>query len=80
MDEPARTVVALFITGMVGLGIIGVKFIIKDAMSKAYCICKHEFNEHYVTPYGFTNPKDTEKCRICGCLAFRKNEKDPRNK
>jgi hypothetical protein len=70
---------ALFITTVVGVFILGARYIILDSLSKAYCICDHEYNEHYVVPRGMINLMETEKCKVCGCRAYRKNDRDSRN-
>ena len=51
MDDTARTIAATFVTGMIGLGIIGIKAIIEDAAAdwgvehRCYCGCLMQ--DHY---------------------------------
>jgi len=61
---------------MVGLVIM---LIAGEINSKAYCICGHEFNQHYVYPRCMPNPMGTEKCTVCKCKSFVVNPKDKRN-
>jgi hypothetical protein len=66
---------AVFVTGMVGIGILGARWIIMDALYKEYCVCDHEFNQHFVAPRGIQLPEgwpDTEQCKVCMCRSYRK--------
>jgi hypothetical protein len=78
-DQTQTLVAAGFITALWGVGILGARYIILEALAKAYCACSHEFNQHYVVPYWMVNPEGSEKCKLCGCKAYNKNPKDERN-
>lgn len=56
---------------------------ILESVSKAYCDCSHEYNEHRVVPPSYNptgNPTlGDHACKICGCRKFKKNDKDKRN-
>jgi hypothetical protein len=76
-DQTSALMAAGFITTMCGIGILGARWIIKDALYKEYCVCDHEYNEHYIVPRGMINPMETEKCKRCGCRSYNKNPKQP---
>lgn len=61
--------------------VLGGRFIILEGLSKAYCKCSHEYNEHNIVPKGYASePKYSDgTCKECSCKEFKKNEKDKRN-
>ena len=82
-NETARLIMSLFVTVCAGVGVFGVWHILYESLAKAYCICGHEFNQHYVLPRGhkpeFYGIPAGEPCKVCSCKKFRKNDKDSRN-
>ncbi|HYT41873.1 MAG TPA: hypothetical protein VEP90_05975 [Methylomirabilota bacterium] len=81
--EEGRLAISLIFTTGAFVTIMGVRFIIREALAKAYCICRHEYNQHFVLPRGmkpaaFGIPKG-EPCRVCPCKKYKKNDKDTRN-
>jgi hypothetical protein len=81
--ETARLVLSLLYTGGAAFIILGVRMVLLEAASKAYCKCRHEFNEHnivpaYYAPIGVTKYSD-ETCKLCSCKKYTKNEDDKRN-
>lgn len=81
-DYTSRFIVSAMITAWVGFGAIGARFIIREAMAKAYCECRHEFNEHVIIPRGFVLDSEIPKgepCKFCSCKHYKRNPKDPRN-
>jgi hypothetical protein len=76
LADPAQALGgAIFITSMTGLGILGARWIINDALYKEYCRCTHEFNQHWIRPRGIHLPEgwpETEKCKRCGCKMYQK--------
>lgn len=61
--------------------VLGARFMILESMSKVYCNCGHEFNEHNIVPKGYSpGPQHSDgTCKKCSCKEFKKNPKDKRN-
>lgn len=79
MDQTTHLMATSFVTIGIGVLIVGAAWLVNEARAKAYCICGHEFNEHWVVPAGMKNPMESEKCKVCVCKSYRKNDKDKRN-
>lgn len=56
------------------------RYIILEIMARSYCSCGHEFNDHWVVPkgYGYLAEHSSEKCKICKCKKFTRDENNPK--
>lgn len=71
---------SLLVTAGAFIVIMGSRYLYRIETLSQYCICRHEFNEHYVYPAGMVNPYGGEQCKMCKCKQYNKSETDPRNK
>ncbi len=79
MDDLSRFLDSSLVTAAAAAIILGVAYLVKDYNSKEYCVCGHEYNEHWVTPRGMINPLGGDQCKLCKCKNYNKNPVDKRN-
>ena len=77
MDDTHRTAAALFVTAMVGVGIVGAKAIVEDCLAdlrtvhKCACGCLMRDHDQQLKP-GRTLEVSTGRCTKCQrCLKYR---------
>lgn len=79
--EEARLAGSIFVTLLAAVFMFGGRYIILDSQSRAYCECRHEYNEHNIIPQGYTTNSEHSSgtCKLCRCKQWKKNDKDKRN-
>lgn len=79
--EEARLTLSVLVTLGAAIGILGGRYILLEGLSKFYCMCGHEYNEHNIVPkgYAFTKEQSDGTCKECNCKEWRENKKDKRN-